>query len=133
MKITTNQYARALYEMTANRPEKEVNGLISNFVKILEKNRQTKMLSKIAKRFGKVWDKENKVVEAEGISAHKLDKKMLEKIEKFIKNKYDAKEVVLKNKVDEKIKGGIIMRVEDEIIDGSIIRQLENLKNDLIN
>ena len=49
-----------------------------------------------------------------------------------MKKKYQAKEVVLKNIVDENIKGGMIVRVGDEVMDGSIAGKLGELKKILV-
>ena len=42
--------------------------------------------------------------------------------------KYGAKKIEMSVVVDEKIQGGIIIRVGDEILDASIQKQLINLK-----
>ncbi len=49
----------------------------------------------------------------------------------FIKGKYSAKEVAIRNILDENIGGGMIIRVGDEVLDGGIARQLEELRNNL--
>ena len=131
MKVTINQYAKSLYEITEGKSPKEINGLVSNLVKILAKNRQIKLANKISEKFGEIWNKENGVVEAMIITHQKLERQNVKKIEEFIGKKYQAKKVVLKNNTDEKIKGGIIIQVGDEVLDGSIIRQLQNLRENL--
>jgi len=40
--------------------------------------------------------------------------------------------VILKNIIDESIKGGVILRVGDEILDGSIAGRLNDLKKILV-
>ena len=91
------------------------------------------MFAKISKKFEEIWNKENGVVMAEITSREKLDEKSLKKIENFIKEKYVAKKVLIKNITDEKIKGGIVIEVGDEVLDGSIEGQLTRLKNNLTN
>ena len=51
-------------------------------------------------------------------------KKLLQKLE----NK-TGKKVVLDIKIDDSIIGGGIVRINDDVIDGSIKRQMENIKN----
>lgn len=131
MKITATQYAKALYATTEGRPEKEIAGLISNLVKILQKNRQIKLVSEIYKKFNEIWNQEKGIVEAEIISREELHTELRNKVSKYIQEKYQAKEVALHNIIDEKIQGGIIIRVGDEILDGSISRQLKILNNKL--
>jgi len=128
MKITSKQYAQTLYELTQGKSEDEINGVIKKFAELLKRNRQLNLLSDIVKRFSETWNKNNEVIEAEAISREELGKDLRVKIKKFVKNKYQAREVILKNKTDKKIKGGIIVRVGDEILDGSVSRRLTELR-----
>jgi F-type H+-transporting ATPase subunit delta len=131
MKITVNQYAKSLYAAMKDKSPKEINGLTSNLVKILAKNRQIKLADKISEKFGEIWNRENGIVEAEVITGRKIEKHQLNQVKKFIKEKYSAKKVLIENKIDEKIKGGIIIKVGDDVLDGSIERQLQELKSSL--
>lgn len=131
MKISTNQYAKALYESTADKSESDVDVFLVNFVKVLAKNRQTKLAIKIINKFGELYNRENGIAEAEAISSRKLEADQIQQIEKFIKEKYDVQEVIINNKIDEEIKGGIILKIGDEIMDASVKRQLRELRNNL--
>lgn len=131
MKITANQYAKSLYAATKEKSQKEINSVVANFVKILSKNRQVKLFSKIFKKFEEIWNQEKGIVEAEITSREELHTELRNKVSKYVKERYQAKEVILHNIIDEKIQGGIIIRVEDEILDGSVVRQLQELKNNL--
>lgn len=133
MKITTTQYAKTLNEAVKDKSQKEIPEIISGFVKILIKNNQIKNSGKIIAKFGDIYNKENGIIEAEVVSREVLNNMLSNKIESFVKEKYQAKEVVLKNIVDEKIKGGIVIKVGDELMDASIGKQLINLKNKLSN
>jgi len=128
MKVLSKQYAQTLYELTQGKSEDEINGVIKKFAELLKRNRQLNLLSDIVKRFSETWNKNNEVIEAEAISREELGKDLRVKIKKFVKNKYQAREVILKNKTDKKIKGGIIVRVGDEILDGSVSRRLTELR-----
>lgn len=132
MKISTTQYAKALYEATKGKSEKDVHNVIVNFLKLLQKNGQMKLAKKVSEKFSAIWNKEQGVVEAEVITRYKIQDTMTKEIEKFIKEKYSAKEVVIKNVVDEKIQGGVIIKVGDELLDASVARKLVELKNSLM-
>lgn len=145
MKITVNQYAKSLYAATADKSQKEIGEAVSNLIKILQKNRQIKLFSKIAKKFGEIWNQEKGIVEAEVTSCTELNSEASTQVLACIKEKYlpatlrvakqagQAKEVILHNIIDEKIKGGIIIRIGDEVLDGSVSNQLKMLKNNLSN
>jgi F-type H+-transporting ATPase subunit delta len=133
MKISNRQYAEALYETTKDKTQSRTNEAVDNFVKILAKNNQIKNIKSIIEKFSEVWNKKEGIVEAEIVSREKLDGDLRVEIEKYVSNKYNGKKVEIINKVDENIKGGIIIRVGDDVMDGSVSRQLFNLKNKLEN
>ncbi|MDO9230898.1 MAG: ATP synthase F1 subunit delta [bacterium] len=131
MKITATQYAKSLYEVTREKSQNEIVVMTENFVKVLAKNRQTKLAVKIIKKFGELYNKENGIAEVEVISSRKLEADQIGQIEKFIQGKYKVSEVIINNKINESIKGGIILKIGDEILDASVERQLRELRNNL--
>lgn len=132
MKISIKQYAQTLLELTENKSQDEVLNIVKNFAEQLKKDGQLKNSGKIIEKFSEAYNAAHGIVEAEIVSARKLEAGQISEIEKMVKGKYAAKEVVVKNIVDEKIRGGIVIRVGDEVLDGSIERQLRNLKKELV-
>jgi F-type H+-transporting ATPase subunit delta len=129
MKITVNQYAKTLYAATRDKSHKEIGKAVSNLIKILQKNNQVSLFSKISQKFSEIWNEENGIVEAGVTSYEKLRNDLSHQASKYIKEKYQAKEVVLHNIIDEKIQGGIIIQVGDEILDASVKRRINLLEN----
>ena len=132
MRLTVNQYAKALYESVQEKSQSEVDSVVANFLNILQKNGQLKLAKKIVEKFSAIWNKQNEIVEATITSREKLDAETLQKIEKFVAEKYSARKVVLDNKIDEKIRGGIIIKIGDELLDASVERRLADLRNSLV-
>lgn len=132
MKITATQYAKSLYELTVGKSEQEVDGVVGNIIKVLQKNRQMKLVKKIIERFSEISNKEKGIVEAEVISCEKLSDKLRKEVSSYVSIKYSAKEVVIKNKIDLNIKGGIVIKVGDEVMDASVARQLQELRINLV-
>ena len=131
MKVTVNQYAKGLYELTAGKSKPEVDGIVASFIKVLQKNRQLKLADRIITKFKEISNQENGIVEAEITSREKLSGETIKKLNSFVKEKYQAKEVILNNKIDLNIQGGIVIKVGDEVLDGSVARQLHNLRGSL--
>jgi F-type H+-transporting ATPase subunit delta len=131
MKITVTQYAKSFYEATKEKPQAEVDLMVANFVKLLQKNGQLKLAKNIIEKFSSIYNSENGIVEASVVSAEKLSEDVLKNVEAFIAKKYAAKRVILTNSIEKKIKGGIIIRVGDEMMDASIIKKISNLKTAL--
>ena len=128
MRITAKQYAQTLYDLTDGQPKTEIEKSIADFASHIHKNRKLKLAGKIIESFRKIYNKEKNIIEAEVVSRQKLDEAFVKKVKHFVKEKYQAKEVVLKNIIDESVKGGMIIRVGDEIIDGSVKGRLGELK-----
>lgn len=131
MKITTTQYANSLYEATAGKSQQEIGVVVADFIKLLQKSRKIKLTEKIIAKFSEIYNQKNGIVEAEVITKCDMGHATMDRVKSFIKEKYQAKEVVIKNIIDENIKGGIVIKVGDEVLDGSVARQLKNLNNAL--
>ncbi len=129
MKIVAKQYAQTLYELIENKPEKEVPGVIFNFVKQIAKNNNLKIAEKIIEKFNEIYNRENGIIEAEVTSREELRSKVRTKVRTYVSNKCKAKKVILINKVDGSIKGGIVVRVGDEVLDASVAGKLNDLRN----
>lgn len=133
MKVSNSQYANALYEAAKGKSQSEIDKIVASFVKILAKNNQVKNSESIIKKFKEVWNKKEGIVEAEVVSREKMNLGMKNEIERYIEKKYKAEKVEIIEKIDKDIKGGIIVKVGDEVMDGSIGKQLQNLKKSLTN
>ena len=128
MRISAKQYASVLYDLTAGKSSADVQHSVADFARYMRKERKLKLSGKIIESFEKIYNSENGIVEAEVVTAEKLNEPLEKKIKSYIQKKYHSKEVVLKNIVDPKIKGGMIVRVGDEVMDGSISGRLGELK-----
>lgn len=127
MKISAKQYAKTLQELTRGKNEEDIDSVILRFAKELRKQRKLKLVDDIINKFSNIYNKENEIVEVEIISARELNEEQADEIRSFIKDKYEAKEVMLNKKIDEKIKGGVILRIGEDVIDGSVSKKLKDL------
>ncbi len=132
MKITTKQYAQTLLDLTENKSEQEVSAIVQKFAAVLKNDGQLKNAGKIMEKFSQLYNAKHEIVEAEVITRFEMGDVELKKIEDFIEEKYKAEKVEIRNVVDEKIKGGIVIKVGDEVIDGSVSAQLKKLKRELV-
>lgn len=132
MKHTATQYAKALYELTEGKGEEAIGKNIAGFLKLLERNGEMRKARAVMKRYGEIYDAKKGIIEAEVVSKGKLSEQAIHEIENHIRKKYAAKEVMIKNRIDEKVDGGMIIRIGDDVIDASIKNQLGKLKNKLI-
>ncbi len=131
MKISAKQYAQVLHDLTEEKDSQVVDGVVLKFAKELSVNNQLGLTENIIENFNEIWNRQNGIIEAEVMSARELGSSQIDKVESYVKERYGAKKVVLKNKIDKNLKGGIIIKVGDEVIDGSVRKKLALLKESL--
>lgn len=129
MKITPKKYAESLYQAIQEKKDGKVKPVIENFVKLLVKNNDLSKTDDIISEFIKFWNRKKGIVEAEVISAGKLDGEIVKLLNCYIAKLSRAKEIILDNIIDKTIIGGVIIRYEDKIFDGSLRNRLKELKS----
>lgn len=126
-KIRLKFYAEALYELTKDSNESQTKELVAKFSRLLVQNHIEYKVEAIIKAFVKKKAQEEGIYPATIITAHKLDADLKKQIQKTLGSK-----AVLDEHVDTQILGGIIVKTEDTILDGSIKTQLLKLKQALV-
>ena len=128
MKFTSQQYAQALYDSIHETAPKDHDLVMDRFVKILAQNGDLGKHSEIEKEYTLLEMKEKGITEAEVTVAREMNinSTIIDELNKVVKGK-----VELKTKVDEGIVGGVIVRVDDTLIDASVKTQLNNLNQQL--
>ncbi|MCK5413725.1 MAG: ATP synthase F1 subunit delta [Candidatus Pacebacteria bacterium] len=128
MKITPKQYAISLYESTIKIDKLQAEQRIGNFIEILKKNNDLSLIDKIIQQYYKYYREQRNISKIEVSSTKKINPEILNKIiQKF------EKQTEIEEKVEESLIGGIVLRVDDNLlIDGSVKKKLENLKKSII-
>lgn len=131
--ISINNMARAIYDSSQDKGGVELDAVTKNAVDLISKKHLMSRSKEILSSLEKIVDKKNEVVRAKISSRIKIDKKIVDEIEDFIKKRYKAKNTVLEFMVDETLLGGIKIEVGDEIIDTTLKNKVKKLQNYLIN
>lgn len=100
---------------------------VLSFVGILCKNSKIKTFSDCFREFEDLYSTDTKTVSAEVFSAVPLSEEQKNKLCKKLE-KITGKTVVLDCKIDEKLIGGVTVKVDGKIIDGSVQRRLDDIK-----
>lgn len=124
MKLSPQQYARALFEALAQSPPEDHDLVLDKFVKILAQNDDLELFENIAREF------ENFSLNQQGKSRATLttaknlkpDPALLNSL-----NKIAGKKLQITARTDEKLIGGLTLRIDDILIDASLKGQLNNL------
>ena len=124
-KIDTATKKQVVGELTAGGDR-----IFVNFIKLLIDKRRTLILFDLAQWFGKLVEKESGVVEVEVTSAIELPEETRSTIRRRIEKATGGK-VKMKETVHEGIVGGLVLRLGDVIVDGSLRSRLRQLKDRL--
>ncbi len=127
-KLTAKEYALALYDSVQETRTEDHNKLMDTFVKILAENGDLNLYDLIETEFRLLDLKDKGIAQVEITQANsaKTNPQLLVDLNRIIGEKLE-----LTQKVDQKILGGVIVRVDDTLIDASIKTQLENLSDTL--
>jgi len=108
-----------------------IRGLALNLVYLLIVKRRLRMLEAIVSEYERLVDAHRGLEHAEVITAVELDEVTRKHIEERLAQ-LTGRKVVLFTKVDPKIIGGMVARVGDWLIDGSLKAKLTGLRERLV-
>lgn len=103
---------------------------VRNLVVLLLRRRRIEQLPRVAQEFARLDDQRQGLTHATATSAVALDAKerkaIVARLEELIGGR-----VELQTDVDPSILGGLVVRIGDRLIDGSVLGRLERLRNQL--
>lgn len=103
---------------------------VMNFLKILLDKRRTGIFQGIEIEYRRLADAYNHIVEAVAITAVPLKEEEKLKLQNKITSS-TGKNVRLTNEIDPSVIGGVLVRMGDKVIDGTIRSRLNELEQDL--
>ncbi len=104
--------------------------VIKNFLDLVVQKKRAAFLPEIAEAFQVLIDAQRNICQGTVVSAMPLSQELNDKVQATLE-KITGKKVVLSSKVDPSIIGGIIAKVGDLVLDGSIRSQLQGLKESI--
>ncbi|MGE5425749.1 MAG: ATP synthase F1 subunit delta [Bacillota bacterium] len=133
MKASVKQYAQSLYELVAEKSEKDSEKLIAAFIELLNKNGDLSKAEAIIEELSRLFTEERGVLSAELTSARSLSQTAKDKLVSFLRKKTGAKEIEVMEKIQPELLGGFILRYDGYVIDGSVRSNFARFKNQLSN
>lgn len=130
--ISVNNLARAIYESSLGKDGKDLDAVTKKAVNLISKKHLLSKSKEIITQLEKIIDKKDEVVRAKISSKSKIDKKIVDEIEDFIKKRYKVKNAILEFSIEPKLLGGIRIEIGDEIIDTTLKNKIKKLQNYLI-
>ncbi len=125
-KLSINQYAKILYDITVGQKPEEMSKGISAFIEFVQKNRAWKKMNEIGEAFQKYSKKQEGWVELHITSAQKLSQEIIEEVKKNFGTK-----VEVTTSEEKSLIGGIKVQTDNKIFDASVKTQLQKMKETL--
>jgi F-type H+-transporting ATPase subunit delta len=108
----------------------DADAIMTSFLNLLIEKKRVDVLPDIAREVQVMVDREENISHGSVTSAVKLNKALLKKIQATLE-KITGNKVILETQVDPSIIGGIVAKVGDLVLDGSIRTQLNGLKESI--
>jgi F-type H+-transporting ATPase subunit delta len=102
-----------------------------NFLEVLAMHKRLSILPAVADLYEQLCNKYENIIKIRIISAMPLVKEQQEKLQQCLQKRIGAK-IIPEYEQDQSILGGIIIRIGDQVIDGSIRGKLQGLEKYLI-
>lgn len=127
MKIDPKQFAKALIDHTQAKTEEQVKETVKDFVKFLSDNNLLGNWHEIEASINAAWKEKYGAATISITSAHSLTEETKKALEQL------AHGAEIKERVDDRLIGGAVIRIDDKRIDGSVTGKLRRLKIALSN
>lgn len=120
--LASDQKAGLILDICADKLDEQGQ----NFIQLLAENKRLPVLPEISALFDRLKAEQQKSVQINVTSAFKLTKEQQTKLAQAIGKKLD-REVEISADVDKALIGGVVIRTEDLVIDGSVRGKLQKL------
>lgn len=129
MKYTAQQYAQALYDAISETKPKYHDRVLDNFVRVLAEYGDVGEYDKIEEAYMEVSEKGRGIKSVQITTARTTDAKLI--VREL--NEIAGKNPDVRTKIDESLIGGVMIKVDDSLIDASVKNSLNQLKNRMTN
>ena len=109
----------------------QVSPLMWNFLQVLNQKGRLGLLGQIAAAYDELLDEQLGKVEVDVTVAQRLTDEQLEQVRQRVGEAL-GKDAVVHQYVDESIIGGLILRVQDRLIDASVRQQLKAIRGHIL-
>jgi F-type H+-transporting ATPase subunit delta len=108
-----------------------VSPLVMNFMLVANRKGRLGILRQIAAAYAELLEKQMGIIEVDVTVAHRLTPEQFDDVHRRVGEAL-KREVVLHQYVDESIIGGMILRVQDRLLDASVRAQLRAMRRKLL-
>ncbi len=101
-----------------------------NFIRLLTEKGRMNNFPLIKEEFKKLYYQKKNIKEVEAVTAIPLKDELFQKLKAKLEQ-ITGKDVLLTNRVDPSVLGGVLLKMDDDQTDGSVIARLNSLKAQL--
>ena len=109
----------------------KISTITLNWINLVIDQGRQRRLPNIIEAFFTLAQESREKITAEVITSVPLSEDLVQRLEKEL-SRASKKQVFLKPMVDESILGGVIVKIENKIIDGSVKHRLEEMKQEMV-
>ena len=121
-KLTAKQLAQVLLEVCENKTGDQLEETVQEFLKVLVSRQEFFQTHAIIKQIDVLWKEKFGVAKVKIETAYPLDKETHQKLIQILKG------ADLEEKINSDLIGGAKMRIDDRLLDGSVLGKLMALK-----
>lgn len=125
--ISEQEREQTLQRIFADR----VSPLVYNTMRVMNAKGRLGLLAQLAEQYQEMLDEQMGKIEVDVTVAQRLDPETMELVRQRVSSAL-KKDAIVHQYVDESIIGGLVLRVEDKLIDGSVRAQLDAMKRRLM-
>lgn len=113
--------------------QEHISSLMLRFIQLVLRNRREAYLENIFRNYRDIFNERRGIKTVRLTTALKVGEREKEDIQHLICEAFDARKVDFREDIDQRIMGGFIIQVEDQLLDASVRRQLEMIGKKLFN
>jgi len=129
--ISEKEYGKILYDSTVGVNDIEAKDIIKRFVKLLSRKRMLSKSKRIEDEYIKFYNEAHGIKEVTVTLQNKMTPQAKELLIQSLKDWLCAKEILLNEKVDQRVIAGVKIATDEMVYDGTISRKLAELTNKL--
>lgn len=132
MKVSAQQYARGLFELTVDKSDNQIKEVIKRFIDVLKSRHDLNKSDAIIEELNLLIQKEKGEIEIRLSSAKELEGGTKKSIAIYLENKLKAQKINWQEQIDSSLLGGFVLRYNGFILDASLKNNLRKFKQQLL-
>jgi F-type H+-transporting ATPase subunit delta len=132
MKTSARQLAEALYQVIRPKPPAEAKQIINNFARLLSAQGDLNKEQKIIEHLSQIWDRDRGEAAVDIISARALPRESVNALKQYLARLLNRRKINIISALDKSLLGGVVVKYEDQVLDGSLRTRMSRLREGMI-